>query len=97
MRELVEAFCDKHSVLRSKGRKFNEDLYESIFADEKRRKEMYNEVFKGAQALWTSALVFKVNCRCSPDTLPLLSVADASVCFAQGGRQAGGGAVLDHK
>ncbi len=60
MRELIEAYCDKHGVSRPQGRKFNEELYESIFANEARRKEMYNETFKGAQGLWTSALVFKV-------------------------------------
>ncbi len=60
LREFIDAFCDKHGVARSKGKKFKEDLYESIFALEARRKEMYREIFKGAQGLWTSDLVFKV-------------------------------------
>ena len=61
MRKFIDAFCQKHGVEGSKGKAFKEALYESIFSDKKVREEMYENVYMGAQRLWTSALVFKAS------------------------------------
>jgi hypothetical protein len=62
-RKLIDAFCSKHNLERKKGREFYKALVESVMSDEERRREFIDNVYRGAQGLWTSDIQLRITGR----------------------------------